>query len=163
MKFITQRRMASQILKTSPKHVWFDPMHLEDIKSAITKADIRRMIVKNFIQKQQAPGYSRGRARIILKQKRKGRRKGPGSVKGKKFARLPRKTLWKERIRAQRRWLKQLKLQGMLTTQVYNKLYRMSKGGFFRSRGHIKVYIEEHGLGSKHETKKEDTAVQKKA
>src|SRR3989344_5971223 len=99
MKFITQRRLAARILKTSPAHVWFGPAHLDEIEKAITSADVRRLIVKNIIQKKQIHGYSRGRARIILKQKRKGRRRGPGSVKGKKFARLPRKTLWKERIR----------------------------------------------------------------
>ncbi len=161
MKFITQRRLAASILKASKQNVWFDPEHLKEIKESITKADIRSLIEKGFVQKIQKTGYSRGRARIILKQKRKGRRRGLGSRKGKKYARLPRKTIWMNRIRAQRRWLKQLKQQGKITTQVYSKLYKMSKGGFFRSRGHMNVYLKEHGV-AKHEGKKEDTAVPKK-
>ncbi|HLD12020.1 MAG TPA: 50S ribosomal protein L19e [Candidatus Nanoarchaeia archaeon] len=160
MKFLTQRRLAASILKTSPQKVWFDPAHLGDIKDAITKNDVRGLIVKNIICKVQTVGYSHGRTRAVLKQKRKGRRQGHGSIKGSRHARLSKKAAWAARIRAQRKLLKALREQGSIPTAVYARLYSMAKGGFFRSRHHINLYIEEHGLvQGKNEPKKESSSV----
>ena len=82
-------------------------------------------------------------------QKRKGKRKGAGSKKGKKTARLSKKDAWTGRIRIQRRFLKELRDKGIITKNDYHSLYLKSKGGFFRSKRHIKLYIEERGLVKK--------------
>ena len=78
-----------------------------------------------------------------------GRKKGHGSRKGTANARLGDKKKWMSRIRLQRTFLKELKTKNKLTNEVYKDLYRKSKGGFFRSKRHIKLYITEHNLVKK--------------
>ena len=146
MKLNTQKRLAAQILKCSPKRVIFDQASLEDIKESITKADIRGLINDGVITRKQKKGISRGRARKRAIQKRKGRQQGPGSRKGKKTSRLPRKRLWMNTIRSQRDLIRRLKQKGVISKQSYRELYLKCKGGFFRSRRHIKLYLQEHGL-----------------
>jgi large subunit ribosomal protein L19e len=100
MKLATQRRLAAAILKVGKYRVWIDPSRLSDIKEAITRADVRDLIKDNVVQKKRKVGQSKSRFRKDLKQKRKGRRKGSGSKKGKRTARLPRKKAWMIQIRS---------------------------------------------------------------
>ena len=146
MKLDTQKRIAADVLKCSTKRVVFDTEALESISEAITKEDIRVLIKDGAIRKKPVQGQSRVRANKRLEQKRKGRRSGPGTHKGKKTARLPSKEDWMSRVRAQRKLLKQLKEDGVISTQDYRDLYGKSKGGFFRSRRHINLYIDEHNM-----------------
>jgi large subunit ribosomal protein L19e len=141
-----QKRLAGYILKTSRHNVRFDPQRLDDIKEAITKADIKSLIAEGAISVAHIQGTSKGSARKIKRQKRKGRQKGVGSRKGKAGARLPGKREWINRVRIQRGFLKELKDKKMLDSTTYNGLYLKVKGGFFRSKRHIKLYITEHKL-----------------
>ncbi len=149
MKLNLQKKLAAQVLKRSKKRISLDISRLDDIKEAITKADIRSLVSEGVIKKKPSKSTSRVRARKIAMQKRKGRRKGFGKRKGKKTARLPKKEAWINRIRTQRKFLKELRNKGIISSAVYQQLYMKSKGGFFRSKRHIKLYIEEHGLVSK--------------
>lgn len=149
MKLKIQKRLASDVFKCSKKHVRFDTEMLEEIKKSITKADIKSLISENIIYKKPIVGVSRVRARKIRIQKSKGQMRGDGSRKGKKTARLPRKKRWMLKIRAQRDLLKILKEKEIIAKDVYRQLYKKSQGGFFRSRRHIKLYIEEHNLSNK--------------
>ena len=162
MKLTTQRRLAATAMKCGETRVWFDNKRLEEIKQAITRTDIRHLIDDRAIQKRPEVAISHGRFRHVLKQKRKGRRQGPGSRKGKKYARLSQKQAWMDRIRIQRKLLKILRDKKYITTQVYHMLYKKVKGGFFRSKRHIKLYLEEHKLGQ-HEAEKKTGPSQKKA
>ncbi len=147
MKLTSQKRIAAQLLKCSEDRVYFDPEHLEEIKEAITKQDMRELINANIVQKKPIRGVSRARANKKLLQKRKGRQQGPGSRKGKKTARLSGKDQWMARVRAQRKFLKELKIKKIISVDVFRDLYRKSKGGFFRSVRHIKYYLNDKGLG----------------
>lgn len=149
MKLDAQKRIAAVILNCSKKRVVFDPSRLEDIKEAITKVDIRILVSDGAIKRKPVRGISRFRARKRIVQRRKGRQKGFGSRKGKKTARLPRKKLWMNRIKAQRKLLKELRNKNVITKRTYRELYMKTKGGFFRSRGHIDLYIKEHNLAKK--------------
>ena len=149
MKLKLQKRLAATILKCGQKKVKLDTERLEDIKEAITKADIRSLISEGVVKKKPVQNASRVRARKIKIQKSKGRRKGPGKRKGKKTARLPKKTAWIGKMRTQRGFLKELKEKKIVTGLIYRQLYRKSKGGFFRSKRHIKLYVEEHNLTKK--------------
>ena len=53
------------------------------------------------------------------------------------------------RIRVQRKFLRNLRAKGVIGKSTYQNIYLKSKGGFYRSKKHIKVYIEERGLGKK--------------
>ncbi len=141
-----QKRLAAQVLKISKKKVSFDTSRLDDIKEAITKADIRGLIGEGTIFIRPHSEQSRGRARLQAAQKNKGRQQGVGSRKGKKTARTPAKRKWMNAIRLQRSFLNLLRENEIITNETYKSLYMKAKGGFFRSKRHIKIYIEERGL-----------------
>jgi len=146
MDLSTQKRIAAQVMKVGHKRVWFDPNRLDEIKEAITKADIRSLVKDRAIQPRPETGISQYRARKNKLQKRKGRRKGPASRQGKRRSRLPRKKEWMEKIRSQRHLLKKLRDEGMITKQTYGEIRRKAKGGYFRSRRHIQLHLEGNNL-----------------
>ncbi|MBS3176140.1 50S ribosomal protein L19e [Candidatus Woesearchaeota archaeon] len=149
MQLNVQRRLAARILKCSPLRVRFDENRLDEIKESITKVDLRRLVNDNAIQKIQKKGISHARANYIKKQRQKGRRKGLGSRKGLKTARTPSKREWMNRIRLQREFLYLLREKGHVTGPLFRELYLKAKGGYFRSKRHIKLYLEEHNLVAK--------------
>ena len=146
MELRTQKRIAGSVLKCSTKRVYFSPDHLEEIKEAITKQDIRELINANVIQKVPKKGVCRVNARKQLEQKRKGRRTGQGSRKGKHTARLSKKEAWVTKVRKQRTFLKELKTKSLVTGVNFNDLYSKVKGGFFRSLNHLKYFMKEKDL-----------------
>lgn len=94
MKLTTQKRIAAEILKVGTGKVRFDPEKLSEIKEAITKSDIRSLIRTKVITVKKLPYQSKSRTRKTRAQKRKGLKLGPGSRKGRRTARLSRKTAW---------------------------------------------------------------------
>ncbi|MBI2103023.1 50S ribosomal protein L19e [Candidatus Woesearchaeota archaeon] len=145
----TKKRLAAKILKTSPGKVRFADGSLEEISKAITRSDVRGLIAVGKINKITPNEQSRVRARENAAQKSKGRRKGKGSKKGRKFATISRKEQWMTRIRLQRLFLKELKESGLLSPSTYRALYAKSKGGYFRNKRHIKLYLTEQNLFQK--------------
>ena len=145
----TQKNIAAKVSKRSSKKIKLDITKFDDIKEAITRADIKALIKSGAITVETSKGISRSRAKKHRKQKVLGRKKGHGSRKGTANARLGDKKKWMSRIRLQRTFLKELKTKNKLTNEVYKDLYRKSKGGFFRSKRHIKLYITEHNLVKK--------------
>ncbi len=164
MKLKAQKRIAADVMKCSPKRIVFDTTKLKEIKEAITKADIRGMIIDEFIQKKRKKGVSCGRSKKIKIQKSKGRQKGPGSKKGKKTARTPKKEVWMARVRLQRKFLRTLKDKKAIENNVYWDIYRKIKGGFFRSKRHLQLYLTEKKLAKEPSENKttEKGAVKKK-
>jgi len=146
-----QRRMAASLLKCGKNRVWMDQDRLEEIARAVTKDDIRVLIRGKAIRAQQKTGISRGRKKINMQQKQKGRRKGHGSRKGGKYARFPRKQQWIRTIRPLRAYLKDLRANGEITPTYYRKYYRKAKGGEFRSKRHLKSHLVSDGILKKKE------------
>lgn len=144
-----QKRMAAQILKCSAKRVSFDGESLEDIKEAITKVDIRALIKQGMIKRKPVKGISKVRLRKRKQQKRHGQRRGLGRRKGKATARLPKKKAWMNKIRLQRKFLKELRDKKLIKESTYRELYRKAHGGFFRSKRHLKLYITDNKLVKK--------------
>ena len=143
-----KKKLAAKILNISPKKVRFADSAREDIAKAITRSDIRGLIAVKKIFKASGNEQSRGRARRTAAQKRKGRRRGLGSRKGSQHSIVTRKSSWMSRVRTQRKLLQELKTKKLLSGENYKSLYAKSKGGYFRSRRHIKLYINEHKLSS---------------
>ena len=50
------------------------------------------------------------------------------------------------KIRLQRKFLNELKESKLLSIENYKDLYKKAKGGYFRSKRHIKLFIDEHKL-----------------
>ena len=144
-----KKRLVAEILKVSPKKVKFISEALPDIQKAITRADMRGLLAVKKIVERQVSGHSRARARKLLQQKRKGRRKGRGTRKGPAFSQLTKKDRWKNRIRVQRRFLRNLHEKQLLNPNAYRQLYAKSKGGYFRNVRHLKLYLEEQQMFKK--------------
>ena len=142
----SKKILAAKILKISPKKVKFLADALEDIKKAITRSDLRGLIAVKKIVKTRANEQSRSRARKIATQKSKGRQKGKGAKKGAKYSRVTKKDRWMAKVRVQRTFLKELKEKKLVTTKNYQMLYRKVKGGYFRNKRHIKLYLTEYHL-----------------
>lgn len=139
-----QKRLASQVLNCSPNRVWFDEDRLDDIKQAITKHDIRLLVGDKAIKEKSMNSTSKVRVRKLKIQKSKGRRKGPGTRKGKLNARVNIKEKWMIKVRVQRDFIKELVEKKIITRTAYRELYLKSKGGYFRSKRHIKLFLDEH-------------------
>ena len=143
---LLQKKLAADILKVGQSRIVMDPEHLEDIKNAITRRDIKKMISKGYIK------VKRGK---IKKPElyRKKRKRGPGSKKGSSRARLTKKERWMHTIRPLRGMLKELRDKGVLDTRMYRKTYLLVKSGMFRSRSHLKLYLKQKGVLSEDKSK----------
>ncbi len=152
MDIKNKTKMAASILKCGIKKVWIDPNEMEEVSKAITKADIRNLIKKGIIKKRSLNEQSRGRARKILRQKKLGRRKGRGKKKGKKLSKTTKKKEWIKTIRPLRKKLKELRDSGSIDKNQYRKLYLMAKGGRFKNKSNLNLYIK-NNIGVKQENK----------
>jgi large subunit ribosomal protein L19e len=142
MNLSNQRRMSAAILKCGINRVWMDPDRAEDATEAVTRNDIRGLINSGVIKAVRKKGISKGRIRKRKAQKKKGRRKGSGSREGTAYARLPKKRRWIQRIRPQRKMLKELRDSEKIDKKTYRKLYRHASGGMFKSKSHLKSHLE---------------------
>jgi large subunit ribosomal protein L19e len=138
--------MAASILKCGENRVWTDSDRTDEIAKAVTRGDIKILIGGGAIKSRQIQGVSRGRKNFRRKQKEKGRRKGHGSRKGAKYARLPRKERWIKTIRPIRTYLRQLRDDKSIEKSVYRRYYRKAKGGEFRSKHHLKTHLISDGI-----------------
>lgn len=149
MMLKSQKRIAASILKCSPKKVAFDTEKLSEIKEAITKQDIKTLVKEGTIKRTRSNSQSRARARLRASQRSKGRQRGHGTRKGSANSRLPRKKAWIGKIRLQRSFLKTLREKNEISKTDYRDLYMKAKGGFFRSKRHMELYISEHKMRKK--------------
>ncbi|HDD68883.1 MAG TPA: 50S ribosomal protein L19e [Candidatus Korarchaeota archaeon] len=129
-----QRKIAAKIAGVGIDRVRFDPERIEEIEEAVTRRDVSRLIAQGAIKILQKRGTSRARARA-----RRGRRRGPGSYKGSKHARMSKKERWMRKIRALRRSLREMRDSGLISRKEYRHLYpRLST---FSSVAHLKYYV----------------------
>lgn len=154
MNYTPQRKIAAKILGVGVNRVWIDPDVEEDLSLALTREDVRKLIADRVIRKKSVIGVSRGRARILSIQKKRGQRKGHGSRKGRKGARQPSKELWMAKIRSQRRYLRGLRENQLITPAVYRQFYAKAKGNSYRSVSHLRNTINELGIIKKSKTKR---------
>ena len=140
-----QRRLAAAVLKCGRDRVWIDPEQVDDVASAVTRSDVRRLVSSGIIRKLAARGVSRGRARVRAEARAQGRGRGPGSRKGATFARFPRKDRWMRTIRSLREELAKLRSEKKIDAHTYRSYYMRAKGGQFRSRNHLLTHMTTEG------------------
>jgi len=112
----------------------------------MSQAEIRKLIGEGKIRASPERSLSRGRAREQAAKKRAGRRRGPGTRKGKKYSVVSRKETWMARIRALRKRLRSLRERRLITVNNYRTLYSKAKGGEFRNIAELERYITEKNL-----------------
>ncbi len=146
MNLRAQRRIAAEVLKVGKNRVKIDPDREDDVSMAITRDDIRTLIHEKGITARYQKGVSRSRARLVHEKKKKGKRQGSGSRKGKKTTYNPKKRAWIQRIRPQRKFLRRLRTRRIVTISTYRKLYRWASSGMFRSVAHLDFFIKDKKL-----------------
>ena len=134
-----QKRIAASVLKIGKSRVWFDPSRIDDIREAITKDDIRALIKEKAIKKMPKKGRKRRAGKLRQKRKRKGRRRGFG--KKKKIVKK-RKKDYMIKIKNLRKYIKQLKNEGIINAKESRRLLGLAKAGMFKSKKDIKEKIK---------------------
>lgn len=144
---VNVRRLAAEILGVGESRIRISPDALDKVADVTTRGDVRRLIDEGSIWVEPAKGNSRGRWRELHRKRRRGRRRGHGSRKGGKQGRgAAGKEVWVDRIRALRKYLYYMKSKGLIDAATWRTLYRMAKGGYFRSVEHLKMYVRDRKL-----------------
>lgn len=138
------KRLAANILKIGKSRIWIDPEQIDRVAEAVTRKDVEGLISEGIVREKAKKGVSRSRARLLKLKRKKGLRKGSGSRKGSRKGIKNREYVLK--VRAMRRFLRMLRNRKIISIKDYRVLYRMVKGGFFKSKSQIKTYIEDKGL-----------------
>ncbi len=161
MDLRTQKRMASEIMKCGVRRVRIETT--KEVDDALTREDIRGLIKKGLIRKIQRKGTGRARAKNILVQKKRGRRKGTGKRKGARGARNPKKAAWIRKVRPLRETLRMLRDTDQMEVSDFRKMLMRVKGGYFRNRKHMMLYLKEKELLKKPKAGTKAKAVKRKA
>jgi large subunit ribosomal protein L19e len=133
-----QKRLAAKILKVGVSRIWLDPKKRKEIEGAITRVDIKKLIKKNYIKVLPE--------KLSMPKSLRRMKRGPGSRKGGKHAIVPAKRKWINMVRPLRALLRELKANQQIDSSTYKRVYKLIKGGAFRSRSHMLLYLEQHGL-----------------
>ena len=147
MKLHKRKRIAARLLGVGRNKIRMDPEQREEIEGALTRRDLNHLIKQGTITvKKKSSSQSRSRLRQNLIKKRKGRKQNTGSRKGSQCSRNPPKKLCITKIRLQRSYLSSLKERGHISVKDYRLLRAKSKGGFFRSLRHLRLYAKERNM-----------------
>ncbi|MEM0139337.1 MAG: 50S ribosomal protein L19e [Ferroplasma sp.] len=145
MKMLTVREISADELKVGKSRVWIDTNSIDKVLDAASREDIRKLIDTHVIQRREKKNHSNQRLKKRIVRLAKGRR-GPGSVKGTKYARYPRKRRWISTIRALRSQLKTMRDNGTIEKTTYKKYYRTIKSGSFVSRAQLVAHLKTQSL-----------------
>lgn len=144
MKLDKLKELSSKVLNVGKQKLKINTKkyqeNKEQVDKAITKQDVRDIVKKGVVYKEQDTGQSRGRARKTLEQKKLKRKKGPGKKRGTPKARNKQNT-HNLKVRGLRKRLKELKTEGKLKDKKYSKLYLMITGNYFRGKKHLEEYV----------------------
>ena len=91
-----------------------DPNEINEIATANSRQNIRKLIKDGLVIKKPVAVHSRSRVRKNDEARRKGRHTGFGKRKGTKDARTSQKTMWIMRMRVLRRLLKRYRYYSSL-------------------------------------------------
>jgi len=136
-------------MKVGKNRVWINPQKIEDVESAITREEVRKLVHEKVIAATPIQGVSRGRAKVIQAKKRRGRRKGAGSKSGTPRAVITKKEAWMTKIRSLRRKLRELKANRTITESNYRELYMIAGSGRFASIADMQRYAKAHDMWRK--------------
>lgn len=132
------KRIASEELGRGEAAIRIRPESLEDIRKAITRDDIRRLI------KEGAITAVKPKSELHKKAKREKRRRGAGKRKGTLNARRGR--TWEKKVRSQRVLLRRLKEIGKVDRRVFRKYYLLVKGNAFPDKRSLLLHLSDDGI-----------------
>jgi large subunit ribosomal protein L19e len=126
--------LAAKTLKVGKNRLNFSQDNLKEIKEAITRQDIKDLHAEGIITIKPI----KGRKKI----KRRKTRRGPGKIKKTVNKR---KQIYVKITRKLRGYLSELKKLGVIDNELYNDLRKKIRMRVFRSKSHLKGYLETHG------------------
>ena len=129
-----KKELAAKTLKVGKNRLSFNQDNLAEIKEAITRQDIKDLHAEGIITIKPI----KGRTKI---KKRKTRR-GPGKIKKTVNKR---KQVYVKITRKLRAYLSELKKLGVIDRELYIDLRKKIRMRNFRSKAHLKEYLESHG------------------
>lgn len=132
MTITTVRRLAADIFGVGKNKIRISPDGLKEAEGALTRADVQGLIDKGVITKAKFKGRA---------SKKKTKRRGPGSKKGKTSEKKKR---WMEKVRAQRKFLVMLLETGALGKEHKRTLYGKIKSGLFRNKRAMLLYLKDN-------------------
>ena len=137
-----KRELIARMLGIGANRVRFEPDKLDDIADSITREDLRSLVKRGTIWTTKVKGTSRGRAKTKQAIRRKSGL-GPGSKKGKKTARMGKKSAYVMKIRSLRHHLKVMKDRNEINRQTYWLTYKKVDGGQVRSVSHLRDIVKQ--------------------
>ena len=137
-----KRELIARMLGIGANRVRFEPDKLDDIADSITREDLRSLVKRGTIWTTKVKGTSRGRARTKQAIRRKSGL-GPGSKKGRKTARMGKKSAYVTKIRSLRHHLKVMKDRNEINRQTYWLTYKKVDGGQVRSVSHLRDIVKQ--------------------
>jgi large subunit ribosomal protein L19e len=137
-----KRELIARMLGIGANRVKFEPDKLDDIADSITREDLRSLVKRGTIWTTKVKGTSRGRAKTKQAIRKKSGL-GPGSKKGKKTARMGKKSAYVTKIRSLRYHLKVLKDRDEINRQTYWSIYKKVDGGQVRSVSHLREIVKQ--------------------
>jgi large subunit ribosomal protein L19e len=137
-----KRELIARMLGIGANRVRFEPDKLDDIADSITREDLRSLVKRGTIWTTRVKGTSRGRAKTKQAIRKKSGL-GPGSKKGKKTARMGKKSAYVTKIRSMRHHLKVMKDRNEINRQTFWLVYKKVDGGQVRSVSHLRDIVKQ--------------------
>lgn len=131
MMLKTQKRIAADVLKCSPKKLVFDTERLSEIKEAITKQDMRDLKNEGAIIIKDIKGGK--------KNAKKRARRGQGRIKKRV---VERKKEYINITRMLRNYVAILKRDGKISKEDFYDIRKKIRNKIFKSRANLKDYIK---------------------
>lgn len=142
-----QKRLAADIKNVGINNVRILPDYIDEVRDALTRQDVERLIKDGKIVIEKKRRGSRGRINERKKKRRiKGEGRKYGSRKGRKGARSDKHEKWVNTIRKIRKYLKMLRKNGTIDSHMYRQLYKKAKGGTFNSLSDVKNALQQLGV-----------------
>lgn len=135
MSVVTVRRLAADLLGVGENKIRMKSTEIKRVEEALTRSDILNLIKDGAVYKLQM----RGRKKIEKKA-----RKTAGKKRGR--ATINQKREWMTRVRAQRKYLKELINSKTLDKQFKRQVYRKIKSGIFKSKKVMLIYLKENNM-----------------
>jgi large subunit ribosomal protein L19e len=125
-----KKKLAAKVFGVGKNKIIFDELHINEIKEAITKQDMRDLYAEGMIRIREFRGK--------LKNEKRTTRRGPGKIKRKIKIK---KSGYVIITRKLRRYLKELKKQGKITNERFFELRKKVKARAFKDKSHLRDYI----------------------
>jgi len=132
------KRLASEVVGKGMNKIHINPEKIEEAESAVRRSDVKELFKKGVLSVKKRVGGK--------KETRSRKKRGPGSKKGRKYSRKSKKELWMERVRAQRKLLRELIREGKIKKEARRDIYLKIKGGAFKGKRALLNYLQEHDL-----------------